>query len=434
MTFQDLAVTPLLIILLYFLASIYVNKNVKKSYRNLFYSALTIKLSGAILLGFVYQFYYGGGDTFNYWQNGSKWIWEAFINDPISGLQMIFGDAADPKHFDYYSRIMLRRSEAAMFVIKVSGFFDLFTFHTYSATALFFALFSFTGSWFFFTTLSEIYHQKSRLLFYAIFLSPTVIIWGSGLLKDSLTLGALLVIGAILLQWMLLKRRKVIHFLILFFCAWLLYKIKIYVLICFLPVAFILIFFTYLNRIRSNAVKYLFAPFLAAIFIAIGGLTTTFIASENERYSIEKIPEWTMITAYDLGYWTGADAGSGYSLGELDGTWNSMVTKIFPAINVTLFRPYLWESSSLLMAISAIESTVFLSVVLYLLLFKFKNLYPILTDPLVIAFLVFSLTFAFAVGVSTYNFGTLSRYKIPLIPFFLVFLSRWYQPKSLNKA
>jgi len=33
--------------------------------------------------------------------------------------------------------------------------------------------------------------------------------------------------------------------------------------------------------------------------------------------------------------------------------------------------------------------------------------------------LIFSLTFAFAVGISSYNFGTLVRYKIPLLPFFI---------------
>jgi hypothetical protein len=44
------------------------------------------------------------------------------------------------------------------------------------------------------------------------------------------------------------------------------------------------------------------------------------------------------------------------------------------------------------------------------------------SDPNVIFAMVFSLSFAFAVGVSTFNFGTLVRYKIPVLPFFLVAL------------
>ena len=42
--------------------------------------------------------------------------------------------------------------------------------------------------------------------------------------------------------------------------------------------------------------------------------------------------------------------------------------------------------------------------------------------PDVLFALIFSISFAFAVGVSTFNFGTLVRYKIPLLPFFAVAL------------
>jgi hypothetical protein len=40
----------------------------------------------------------------------------------------------------------------------------------------------------------------------------------------------------------------------------------------------------------------------------------------------------------------------------------------------------------------------------------------------VLFFLVVSLIFAFAVGISSYNFGALSRYKIPCLPFYAAFV------------
>jgi hypothetical protein len=43
-------------------------------------------------------------------------------------------------------------------------------------------------------------------------------------------------------------------------------------------------------------------------------------------------------------------------------------------------------------------------------------------DPNIIFCLIFSLIFAFAVGISSYNFGALSRYKIPCLPFYAAFL------------
>ena len=36
--------------------------------------------------------------------------------------------------------------------------------------------------------------------------------------------------------------------------------------------------------------------------------------------------------------------------------------------------------------------------------------------------LLFALSFAFVVGISTYNFGSLSRYKIPCTPFYMLFI------------
>jgi len=45
--------------------------------------------------------------------------------------------------------------------------------------------------------------------------------------------------------------------------------------------------------------------------------------------------------------------------------------------------------------------------------------------------LIFTLIFAFAVGISTSNFGSLVRYKIPCLPFYTAFLIiLFYPPKQ----
>ncbi|MFT6828639.1 MAG: hypothetical protein ACI9GZ_003758, partial [Bacteroidia bacterium] len=51
-----------------------------------------------------------------------------------------------------------------------------------------------------------------------------------------------------------------------------------------------------------------------------------------------------------------------------------------------------------------------------------KRLLVVFDDPFLVFCLIFSILFAFAVGVSTANFGTLMRYKIPMMPFFLILL------------
>ena len=94
---------------------------------------------------------------------------------------------------------------------------------------------------------------------------------------------------------------------------------------------------------------------------------------------------------------------------------------LFPAaVNVTFFRPYPWESKKLIVLFSAIESffLLFLTIKIILTVGIVKMWQTIASDPTIQFCLVFSIIFAFAVGISSYNFGTLSRYKIPCIPFY----------------
>jgi hypothetical protein len=147
------------------------------------------------------------------------------------------------------------------------------------------------------------------------------------------------------------------------------------------------------------------------------------IGENDERYSLSRLPETARITAYDIGFYSGKNAGSRYSLGEFDGTFSSIIKLSPQAVNVTLFRPYLWEVKNPLMLLSAIESFVILLFTIYVLFIRRQVLFIMLVNPHVVFCLVFSITFAFAVGVSTFNFGTLARYKIPLLPFYILALA-----------
>ena len=110
-----------------------------------------------------------------------------------------------------------------------------------------------------------------------------------------------------------------------------------------------------------------------------------------------------------------------------------MLTKIPQAVNVSLFRPYLWEVKNPLMLFSSLESLILLAITAAVVIKKGSVMGKAMRNPTIVFCLVFSLTFAFAVGVSTFNFGTLSRYKIPLLPFYcllMVFLFHYKQPKA----
>jgi hypothetical protein len=427
MEVRDLLVTPLLLIVLYALAYIirpYVTDEINRKY---FIPGLTIRIIGALAVGFIYQFYYDGGDTYNYHTHGSRLVWEAFWESPEKGLKLLFADGSNHEGiYRYSSRILFFTDFSSYNIIRIASVFDLLTFSSYSATAVLFGVFSFVGMWMFYLTFYKRYpHLHAPLAFAALFI-PSVFFWGSGLLKDTITISCLGVATYMTARIFIEKRFNVIHVAVFALALYLLYSIKLYILLNFLPAAILWIFTSSLSAIRSPVIKIVLFPLVVAVAVSIAYFAVIKASEDNPKYSINRLAETARITAYDIRYYTGKDAGSGYSLGELDGTYNSMLMLAPEAINVSLFRPYLWEVKNPLMLLSALESfSIFMLVVL---LFSRRGLsvFKHLGHPDVLFGLLFSISFAFAVGVSTFNFGTLVRYKIPLLPFFAVALILLY--------
>ncbi len=76
------------------------------------------------------------------------------------------------------------------------------------------------------------------------------------------------------------------------------------------------------------------------------------------------------------------------------------------------------------MLMSGIENLFMLGFFLYLIVkLRVYNLFRLMFRHRILFFTVyFSIFFAFSVGLTTSNFGSLVRYKIPAIPFFLISL------------
>ena len=390
-----------------------------------FLPALWVRFGGAIALGVVYQFYYNGGDTFNYFTHGSNWIWAAFLDDPSLGIRLLFtsGGTYFPETFEYSQHIWYYRDPNSYFIVRLTALFDLLTLHTYSATALFFASFSFSGLWAFYSAVQRKYPMSTKWLALGILYFPSVVFWGSGILKDTVTLGALGWLTWSMLNIIDQSRMRLHYWIISIVGIWLIYSIKTYILVCYLPMILVWLYWKNILLIKNFIVRLLVAPFLILFFGFIGYFSVMQFGEANQDYTLENISKRAAITAYDIRYgWGARDGGDGgYDLGNLDGSWTSMIVLLPNAINVSLFRPYLWEVKNPLMLLASLESTFLLFLTLWMTTYR-KGIYIILRDPFLLFSFLFALVFAFAVGVTTFNFGTLMRYKIPMIPFFILAL------------
>jgi hypothetical protein len=416
---RDIVVTPLLLVLV-LLGSLYVKSSIKDPIlRKYFLPALWLKIFGALALGFIYQFYYDTGDTFNYHTSGSRVIWEALVNDFETGLKLLFAKPSEhPEVFQYSQRIPFYQDPKSLFVIRIAVFFDLLTFSTYSSTAIFFAVLGFIGGWAFFITFYKQFPHLHKWIAISILFIPSVIFWGSGVLKDTITLSALGLLTFSIYKVLIEKDLTIINIFILLVSAWIIIKVKMYIILCFLPAAFFWVYAKRLFNTGSFVTRIVLAPLLIPLVVVSAYFGVSKISEADDRYALNNIAETAKVTAYDIHYWSGRDAGSGYSLGELDGSFLGMLTLAPKAINVSLFRPYLWEVRNPLMLLSALESLCFLTLTIFLLLRYPVAFLRAFNDPNILFCFVFSLVFAFGVGVSTFNFGTLARYKIPLLPFY----------------
>ena len=438
MFLEDLLTGPSFFFLFLISAWIIRSKVTDRVTRIYFLPALVCKIIGAITLGLIYQYYYHGGDTFAFHEYGSKIIWQAFVDDPLKGVKLWFANGVySGDIYPYSSRIWYFRDPQSFTVIQIASFFDLFTFGTYSGTSLFFALISFSGSWMLFLTFYRRYPQLHFPLALSIFFVPSVIFWASGILKDTITLAAISWIIFSFDRLFLQRKIRVSLIITLALSFWLIYLIKIFILLVLVPALIGWYLLENFSGIRNSMVRILVAPVLIIAGLIIAYLAVLNITRNDRKYSLDVIAKTAQVTAYDIRYWTGKDAGSGYSLGELDGGFASLV-KVAPAgLVVTYFRPFIWEIKNPLMLLSSLEGmAIFLFVLFLFYKRKLKSIVKcISSNPAMLFCLAFSISYAIAVGVSTYNFGTLSRYKVPCIPFLLIAISAiFYYSKSERKV
>jgi hypothetical protein len=177
----------------------------------------------------------------------------------------------------------------------------------------------------------------------------------------------------------------------------------------------------YRNTISSSFLRFLIGPFM--IMVAVGGsvLFLKGVGSEVQSYSLESLQTKAEGFKSWHQYLGETHGGSAYSLGGDVSYTPAGILKHAPmAILVTLFGPFLWQIRSPVMLLSGIESLIFAYVTIRMLFNRrIYSLLGILAKDHIIAFCIpFVLILGIAIGMTSFNYGALVRYKIPILPFF----------------
>lgn len=398
-----------------------------------FIPALICRFIGCFSFTLLFQFYYNGGDTWAYhW--GAIAIWKSFWVDPKLFIEILTSEAGN---YSYEAYNFFRETQATwyiageetMTVMKVAGIIYLFTFQSYLCTGFILAFLTMIASWKIYEVFYDAYPHLHKYLAYGILFVPSVLFWGAaGLMKDTLVL-----IGLGFGFWgvyqLMIRRRNIIKSLIYIpFGFYTMFTIKPYVVIVLIPTLLVWIILHYSNKISNDRIRIFFKPFIFSLAI-LGSLSAIqLVSSGTGRFSSDSILQYAVrVQIYSINQTTSSD-GSGYDLGDYEPTVLGLLKMVPKAINVTLFRPYPWESRKIVLIPNIFEGIISFLVTLLVLwrVGPFRTLKAVFSNSMLIFAVLFSLIFAFAVGFTTYNFGSLARYKIPALPFYFASLAIIY--------
>lgn len=402
-----------------------------ESYYRFFIPAFLLKVFGGVVFAIIYKFYYGYGDTFLY-HEGAKILGKTLFDEPATYFRLLFSENANlPADLSYFSQdIQYSRGAQEWFMVKTLSPFSILSFHYYFVTTLFLSFISFFGAWKLFRVFIDLIPKYKHLAFIAAFCIPSVLIWGGGIMKDTMTLAGINIIlyGS---YFLLFKKQK--HFLLwatLLFWGWIVYQLKAYILIAFIPALLFglngvirdKIGSVFLRRIVSLALI-----FITSVAIYLGPII---LRDLNANYST------SAITGKVKGFhsWHSDVGGSTYDLGVVEYSLTGVIQKIPASLNVTFFRPYPWEISNIVGLFTSFESLVLFGVFIYLLVkLRFRIIRILNAEPILILFTLYALIFGFVVGFTSYNFGALARYKIPVLSLFTFVLIYLYNELKTEK-
>ncbi len=394
------------------------NRNRKdKPYYRFFFAGFFVRVLSAFFYILIYKYYYGVGDVFSYYYSICQ-LNDLLFSDPLRFLDIV----SSPFNNYHYDRGGLHHFFLATdesLIVKIGGCLSIFAGKSFLALAVLFSFLHFIGVWKLYKLFYKMYPTLYKQFAIAILFIPSVFFWGATMSKESITMFSIGIATYGIFQYYIFKNRRLKYLLGLFISLFFLMLIKIYIILAFVPAFVILIVFMRTRQIRSRFLRVMTLPMLIIIFgTGISYFAINYSAALG-KYSIENVAS-TAVTNYL--YLTGAGIGSAYDLGTFEPTLPSIASKFVPSVNVTLFRPYPWEVSNPVMLLSVLES-LFALLFTLLVLIKvgpFSVIKRMLQNPIILFCFILSIIFSFAVGLTSGNFGTLVRYKIPILPFYFV--------------
>ncbi len=382
--------------------------------RWIWYSLVAHQVSAVVKVWLVYVYYNGVGDITSYVEYSQN-IAQIIRMDPGTWLVPYLQWGLDMNVNVPYVAPGGGSSTQAMYMVA--------TLHqlAFGATAvgvsLLVSAFSFASKVGLYFAMREHFPERFRKrIQFAILLLPSAVFWSSSLSKEGMlwTACGWIPYGVHLIVF---KRKRLKGLLIVLAASFVAGLFKTYVLI---PMALGCGVWVYASSRKSGANRHpLRSLAVGAVTFGLALLVVFGVGEIFPRYKISSFAEESSTLREQ-----GDVEGSYYAI-EVSGGGIAGQLAAAPAAALTaMYRPFLFEARNPLMLANALETTFFLLLTLHLLRVRGLGLVrEVAASPTLQFCAVFVLVLSVAVGLSSTNLGTLSRYRMPMMPFFGVFMA-----------
>lgn len=381
-------------------------------------------LGGAFALHVVFAFLqvwvtheiYVSGDMDEYWRNGvmlASLLRQDFFEFAPELLRMIFQQTMRLP-------IEIRGTgDSTGTMTGLTGFLMFFLSDSLYASGVLVTIAAYLGKLAIYSCFKPQFpeHLHRRVLV-ATLLVPSVVYWTAGIIKESFAITGM---GFIIAGLMKTGRESMVRRAALVAVGCLIIGlIKPYILF---PIALAAGAYVYCDRAVRSGRTIVVKPIYLVIggTIALGGVVA--LGRIFPQFAFDRVSE---ALARQQGFAETVQGGSTYAIGDSTQT-STMAQLAFAPFGLVsaLFRPFIFEVRNVPMAVGSIETTVLM--IMFVRAISQQSWgtikHRVLTSPVLIFCLVFTVVFGAAVGLATTNLGSLSRYRVPLVPFFAIMLA-----------
>ena len=378
--------------------------------------AFVARVVSAFALVWLTKYFFGGGDMLWYHERGTMLaalIFEQPQEYAMPTLRYMLGARIDDPLYFLSGISTGRMAGMAAWMMVVFGGDAL-----YASCVLLAILNLWSGTYLCEVFLRELPRRYHKALVWLALLLPSMVFWTSGLLKES---PAMIGLGIVLVSLSdLIHREKGRRWLwMLPVGAWLIGGFKAYVLF---PVLGGGALWWYADRsLRQTGTLAIFrkpASLLAAM--ALGALGVWGLGKVFPRYALDNIIN-EAVFLQDIG---GRLQGGSSFGGGGDVTTAGLLTRLPLGVLTALFRPLPFDVHNAAVLLNAAEMMGIVALWWRMLVVRplRRTLHLITLNPFLLFSLAFVVLFAAAVGLTTTNMGTLSRYRVPMMPLYLMLL------------